>query len=493
MRILFVASELAPLAKTGGLGDVCAALPRTLADLGHDVRVVVPLYSRVRESQREFATVVPEIEITLGDKRVRFSIASAPLPGTTLPVHFVHCPSLYDRPSIYTNDTDEHLRFAVLQWAAIKLCQHTGFSPQIVHCNDWQTALLPLMLKTVVAWDRLFAGARSVLTIHNVGYQGAFPAAALPDTGLLDVADRLHQEQLRAGVLNCLLTGILHADAITAVSPSYALEIQTEEHGAGMDRFLRARAATVYGILNGIDDAEWSPERDRFIAQRYSLDDLDGKERNKQELMRAVDLPYDPAAPVIGIVSRLVAQKGFDLCFDVLPHLLAATRVRLVVLGRGAAKYEGFFSRLARAWPEQVAFRRGFSDPLAHAIEAGADLFLMPSRYEPCGLNQMYSLRYGTVPVVHRTGGLADTVRLWHGEGSNGNGFVFDHFDVEGLRWALRYALATWGDGRGRQREIWREIQRNGMVEDFSWKSRIGDYVRLYERLLAPARLAPAP
>ena len=286
------------------------------------------------------------------------------------------------------------------------------------------------------------------------------------------------EQQLREGRLSFLLTGILYANAITTVSPTYAREITTPEHGVGLDAFLRARRDVLFGILNGIDESEWSPERDPLIPFHYSAEDPSGKEENKALLLRSVGLPYRRGVPLFGIVSRLAWQKGFDLCFDVLPALLAQREVQLVVLGSGEPKYEDFFARLARLAPHKVAFRNAFSEPLAHLIEAGSDLFLMPSRYEPCGLNQMYSLVYGTPPIVHKTGGLADTVRLWDPAARSGNGFVFDHFDPRGLTWAIRYALDQWGD-----REGWRRLMQNGMAEDFRWSRRVREYEELYAKL----------
>ncbi|WP_075097807.1 glycogen synthase GlgA [Sandaracinus amylolyticus] len=480
MRILLVSSEVAPFAKTGGLGDVSAALPRALRALGHEVRVVAPFYQRVRTSGRAFERVLPPSEITLGAHRYTFSVLASELPGSDVPVLFVDCPALYDRASIYTEDPDEHRRFALLSWAALKLCQYQQWAPDVVHANDWQTALLPLMLQTVFAWDRLFERTRSVLTIHNIGHQGAFPASILPDTGLADAASSFHQDQLRGGRLNYLLTGILYANAITTVSPTYAREITTVEHGVGLDPFLRARRDVLFGILNGIDPGEWSPERDMRIPFRFSRDDLANKERDKEALMSAMKLPYVRGVPVIGIVSRLVWQKGFELCDAVLPTLLARRDVQVVVLGSGEGRYEELFARLARQHPRKLAFHRGFSEPLAHLIEAGADMFLMPSRYEPCGLNQMYSLAYGTVPIVHATGGLADTVRTWDARTGEGNGFAFEHFDASGLAWALGYALETWN-----RREQWARLQQNGMRDDFSWTRRVRAYEELY-RAIAP-------
>jgi starch synthase len=487
MKILFLASELAPFAKTGGLGDVAAALPQHLHALGHDVRPFLPLYARAEVPGRAFREVIPALDLVLGGHRVRVSILTSPLPGTDLPVYFVRCPGLYARASIYGDGPDEHLRFAVLQWAALKACQVLRFAPDVVHANDWQTALVPALLRSVFAWDRLFARTRTLLTIHNLGHQGTFGAGVLPDTGLEPARDLLHQDELAAGRLGYLLTGILHAGAITTVSPTYAREIRTPEHGVGLDGFLRARGDVLRGILNGIDEDEWSPETDRHLRHRYSSADLSGKERNKADLLQASGLPYRREVPVVGIVSRLVWQKGFDLCTRVLPGLLRRRAFQLVVLGKGEHHYQRFFAELARAFPRQVAFDPAFSEHRAHLIEAGADLFLMPSRYEPCGLNQMYSLRYGTVPVVHRTGGLADTVWPWEPASGRGTGFVFDHFDDAGLAWALGRALDAWGSGAGADRERWTRLQRNGMGLPLGWSHRVGEYVDLYRRLAPEA------
>jgi starch synthase len=405
------------------------------------------------------------------------------MPGTGQPVYFVNCPALYDRPSIYSSDPDEHLRFIVLTWAALKTCQILGFRPDIAHVNDWQTALLPLILKSVLAWDRLFHRTRTVLTIHNIGHQGTFDARILPSTGLAAAAQHFHQDLLRQGRINFLLTGILFANAITTVSPTYAREIRTPEHGVGLDPFLRMRRRVLFGILNGIDEAEWSPEVDARIPHRYSADDLSGKELCKRALLEEAGLPYYPEVPLLGIVSRLVWQKGFDLCTKVLPAFLARRPFQLIVLGTGEPVFEEFFTRLARSFPRQVVYKSAFSEPVAHRIEAGADMFLMPSRYEPCGLNQMYSLRYGTPPIVHRTGGLADTVTPFDARHGHGNGFVFDHFDTTGFAWAIGRALDVWGTGKGGDRARWRRLQVNGMREQFSWTRRAGEYVALYRKL----------
>jgi len=487
VNVLFVASEVTPFAKSGGLGDVASALPKALAAHGHDVRVVMPMYPLVRAPGRDFKVVFQDAVLILGGTRVVFSVFEASLPGTTIPIYFIDCPRLYDRPSIYTTDPDEHLRFAVLSWASLVVAQRIGFRPDIVHANDWQTALVPLLLRTMFAWDRLFAAARSVLTIHNIGYQGTFNARILPETGLGDAAHHFHQDELHAGSINYMLTGILYANALTTVSPTYAREVQTAEHGAGLEAFLRQRSDVLFGILNGIDETEWNPEADPRIPHSYSASDFSGKEKNKQALLDTMKLSYAKETPVIGVVSRLAWQKGFDLGFNVLPRLLTRNTFKLVVLGAGEAKYENFFTTLERRFPKQVAFRNTFSEPIAHLIEAGSDMFLMPSRYEPSGLNQMYSLRYGTPPIVHRTGGLADTVSAFDVQRGTGNGFVFEHFDEGGLRFGITQALRTWGSGTGVDLDHWRTLQRNGMRGHFGWDERVTAYEQVY-KFIAPGR-----
>jgi starch synthase len=478
VNVLCVASEMAPFAKTGGLADVMAALPRQLARRGHDVRVFLPLYDTAKIAGVELTPLGDEIEVRLGAHRYQVAILVA---GGDRPAHFVHCPALYGRGALYSNDDDEHRRFLALSWAALLACQRMGFAPDVIHCNDWQTGLLPLTLKTRFGWDRLFAKSRTLLTIHNLNYQGIFPAAILPDTNLTDSVHLFHQDQLRDGRINCLLHGILYADGVSTVSPTYAREIQGEERGAGLDPFLRARSSTVIGILNGVDYDEWSPELDRHIPHRYSAADLGGKERDKEALVTGLGLPYVAGVPVIGMVSRLAGQKGLELVGEVMPDLLRRHGFQLVVLGSGEQRLETMFAALQRAFPRQVCFYRGFLEPLAHLIEAGADMYLMPSRYEPCGLNQMYSLRYGTVPIVHRTGGLADTVQTWNPTSREGNGFAFEHHDPAGLRWGVEAALATYRD-----RPAWSRLQQNGMAADFSWDAQARLYELVYARLGAP-------
>ena len=485
LNICFVASEMIPFAKTGGLADVAGALPPHLKEKGHDVRAFMPLYAQVDTRAEYFVEVdfLRDVTVHLGPHAFRFSVRVAHPPGSDLDVYFIDCPELYHRPEIYTGEWDDHLRFALLCRAAIECCQRMGWGPDVFHVNDWHTALIPLYLKTLYAWDRLFRGSKTVLTIHNIAYQGMFPADTIANLGLADHRHLFFQPDLAAGAVNFLKTGILYADAITTVSPTYAREIQTPDFGEGLDPLLRERSGSVVGIVNGVDYSVWSPENDPYIPHRYGPADVaQGKARNQEHLLHAVGLSYDEDAPALGIVSRLVAQKGFDLVFEPLADALGHLDLRLVVLGTGKSTYEERFAQLQRSFPRKVCYYRGYSEELAHLIEAGCDVFLMPSRFEPCGLNQMYSLKYGTVPIVRKTGGLADTVELWDPDSGEGTGFVFEHFDVTGFAWALKMALTTYRD-----RAAWERLRRNGMEKDYSWEHQGAEYEKLYRTLTARA------
>jgi starch synthase len=479
LKIAFVASEFAPLAKTGGLADVTAGLSRFLRDIGQDVRVFLPFYSRIDTAPLRLAPVdfVRDVPISLGPHAYRFTlVAATTADGREL--YLVQCPELYRREGIYTEGADEHRRFALLTRAAIESCQRMAWAPSVFHVHDWHTSLLPIYLRTIYAWDKLFERSKTMLTIHNVGYQGLFSTAVLDELGLAAHASMLWNEDTAAGRVGFLKTGIVYADIITAVSRTYAREIQTEELGGGLHELLRARNDHIVGIVNGVDYGEWSPDRDPFIPHKYSADALEGKELVKRALLEGLGLSYVPGVPVLGVVSRLTGQKGFDLMFEPLPELLRARDVRFVVLGTGERRYEEFFERLQQTFPRKVVYYRGYSNELAHLIEAGADLFLMPSRFEPCGLNQMYSLRYGTVPIVRATGGLADTVEPWDPAKATGTGFVFEHYTPQGLRWAIGRALDAYRD-----RRAWRTLMRNGMAKDWSWERQGREYLRLYAQL----------
>ena len=475
LRIAFLASELAPFAKTGGLADVAASLPRTLGNLGHDVRAFVPLYGSIDRAAYELEPLPME--------SADFELYRTTIARSDVPVYFVHYPRYFDRGAIYTNDDDEPLRFIFFCRAVLEACQRLGFAVDIFHVNDWQTALVPLFLKTTYAWDKLFEKTKTLLTIHNLAYQGVFGVDVpnVYDAIGLNRRSYFDSDDVRGGVVNFLKTGLLHADHLSTVSPTYAQEIQTPEQGYDLDGLLRRRAHSLTGILNGVDYHEWNPSEDRFIPFRYSDKSLFRKKWNKMALVDKLGLDVSVAevTPLVGMVTRLSAQKGIDLLEDVLPEVLSRDALALVVLGTGETRYEAFFAGLQRRFPERVCFYRGFSNELAHWIEAAADLFLMPSRYEPCGLNQMYSLKYGTVPIVRKTGGLADSVRPFDPDTGDGTGIVFDHYTPDGVRWALDAALQLYCDP-----DAWRVVVTNGMAEDFSWEQQAERYVAIYRQLL---------
>ena len=481
MKIAFVASEIAPLAKSGGLADVAGALPRHLKQLGHDVRLFMPLYSSIGHFGLESSVVAAaeNVRLNLGSHHYEFTLHESRLPGSDVPLYLIHCPAVYDRPTIYTTGVDEHLRFLVLQRAIIESCQRLSFAPEIMHCNDWHTSLIPLMLKTVYAWDRLFDATRSILSIHNIGYQGIFANGTTYDIGG-DLRGQLASDTLAGGSINWLREGIRHAHRVTTVSPTYANEICTPAGGHGLDADLRARHDQIVGILNGVDYSEWSPAADRYLKHKFSRDDLSGKLRTKRDFLDWLNLPVGDATPLMGIVSRLTIQKGFDLLFDSLAEILATRDLALVALGSGDAKYEDFFSYLQRRFPDRVVFHRGYHEELAHLIEAASDMFLMPSLYEPCGLNQMYSLKYGTIPIVRKTGGLADSVQMWDGHTRQGTGIVFNDFDTPAIRWAIHTALDLHKD-----RDAWTQLMRNAMSQDFSWDRQAREYLALYQGLMS--------
>jgi len=480
LRICFVASEVAPLAKTGGLADVSSALPRFLHGQGHDVRLFLPLYSRIDAQKLDLYPVdfLQDVTVDMGVHRYRYSVFTAALPGSSMMIYLVHCPALYDRPGLYTSGLDEHLRFLLLTRASIEACQRMGFAPQIFHCNDWHTAFAPLFLRSLYSWDALFRQTRTVLTIHNIGYQGIFSSSAADDLGLGASSYLLHQDDLGQGRINSLKHGILYADAITTVSPTYAREICTDQYGMGLQDTLRQRGSSVLGILNGVDYGEWNPATDRHLPFHFTPQDLSGKEKLRAHLLKTLRLRSSKRTAVLGIVSRMTVQKGFDLLFDVLPGILGARDLNVVVLGSGDSRYEEFFTLLQHRFPQQVVFHRGYHDELAHLIEAGSDMFLMPSLYEPCGLNQMYSLKYGTVPIVRRTGGLADSVTLFDPQTQQGTGIVFNDFNPQAIAWGINTALDLF-----RNRALWTRMMSNGMAQDFSWERQGAQYVQLYERL----------
>lgn len=480
LNICLASAEVTPLAKTGGLADVSAALAAYLHTAGHDVRVLMPLYDTIDTSGLDITPVefLQQIPIRIGSREGHYSIDTAILPGTRMPVYLLRCPDLYQRGSIYTQHDDEHRRFILLSRAAIEMCQRMGFAPDVFSCHDWHASLVPLYLKTMYAWDRLFANTNSVLTIHNIGYQGVFGAEILPDLDLGGAVDRLDRYDLDHGRVNFLKTGVLHADLLTTVSPTYAREIQGDEYGMGLQGLLRARNDSVVGILNGVDYSEWDPATDPLIPENYSPGDMSGKAVCKRELMAELELAGGARQPLMGIVTRLAGQKGIDLLAKVLPWMLHERNFALAVLGSGEKRFEQFFSYLQHEYRDRVCFYRGYNNKLAHWIEAGSDMFLMPSLYEPCGLNQMYSLKYGTVPVVRETGGLADSVEQVNPSRGTGTGILFRDYNETGLSWAINTALDMYDN-----RRLWDRVVENGMACDFSWKKQGATYVRLFRAL----------
>jgi starch synthase len=486
LKVCILSSEIMPFAKTGGLSDVVSALIRELAQLGHEIRAFMPLYASVRRSHPATQPVLglQNVGLTVGNRVYAFSVRTTNLPDTQIPVYLIDCPDLFDRPAIYTTDPDEHRRFLLFTRAVVESCLRRGFAPDIFHCHDWHTGFLPLLLKTLYAPVPLFAASRSVLTIHNIGYQGVIARDFIGDLGLAGAESQLDAADLQAGVINSLKTGIKFADTVTTVSPTYAREITETSLGMGMEATLRARTNPVVGILNGVDYREWDPRHDRYLEAHFSAEDLAGKRANKGELLAVSRLERSLDSPLIGMVTRLASQKGIDLLIDVLPKVLQERDFGLAVLGSGDERYAAFFDSLAKHHPDRVAFHSGHDEKLAHRVEAGSDMFLMPSLYEPCGLNQMYSLRYGTVPIVRRTGGLADSVRHFDASSGEGTGCVFNDYDAPAVAWALNTSLDWFA-----RPESWHRLMQNGMREDFSWGRQVVKYVDVFRASRAqPAR-----
>jgi starch synthase len=485
MHIAFVASEGVPFSKTGGLADVVGALPRALAALGHQVSVYLPRYRQTKLA--EPATVVRSITIPFDDQYRFASIVSGVSQGAVR-FYFVDYPPYFDRDSLYGTPAgdypDNAERFALFSRAVLEGSKILGV-PQIFHCHDWQSALVPILLRTVFAEDPAFREAGTVFTIHNMGYQGLFPPDILPllmlpwDLFTISKMEFFGQVNFLKGALTC-------SDYITTVSKKYSQEIQTAEYGFGLEGVLRGRAATVSGILNGVDYDEWSPQTDKFTVAKFSPQDLTAKAKCKQDLLAVFGVTNaDPKLPVIGIVSRFAAQKGFDLISQVADRLVREDMI-LLVLGTGDKPYEEMFVRLNKQFPNKIAVKVAYDNAIAHKIEAGADMFLMPSRYEPCGLNQIYSLKYGTVPIVRATGGLDDTIEPWDARSGKGTGFKFTEYNGESLLLTVKQALQSYRD-----QTSWQVLMRNGMGKDFSWNASAREYGKIYERV-KQMRAAPA-
>lgn len=480
LHVAFVVSEAVPYIKTGGLADVAGALPKTLAGLGHRVTLFLPRYGSIPFPPGEF---VGSVHVPVdGVHRSAGYYRARPQPG--IDVIFVEHAPFFDRPYPYgegnVDYADNRLRFALFARATLEYFRSRGERPDVIHAHDWQTGLVPVYLKAFYWDDPTLRRLASVFTVHNLAYQGNFPGDTARVLGLpwnLGTSIALEFQQ----GASYLKGGLLFSEVLTAVSPHYAQEIQGPEHGQGLDGVLRERASDLVGVLNGADYDEWDPRSDEYIARRYSREDLSGKRTCKADLLRTFGLPEYPDLPVVGITSRLVHQKGFDVVVDAWWDIFRRP-LRMVVLGEGEAAVQEGFLRMAREAPDRIGVKLGYDVSLAHKIEAGADMFLMPSRYEPCGLTQLYALRYGTVPVVRSTGGLVDTVEPLSEDQERGTGFRFDQADGTGLLWALDQALTTYHNG-----ESWRRLMLRGMAQDFSWDRSGRTYVELYRRAMSKA------
>ena len=473
MRVALLTSESVPFAKTGGLADVSGALPKALREQGVDAKLILPLYDQI-DRRLLNDKIIEGIRVEWRGqihhiRALQSDVADAP-------TYFIQAPEFFARPNIY-GYSDDHIRFAFFSRAALALLKHLDWQPQIVHGNDWPCGFAVAELRARRRYDKFFQPARTVFSLHNVGYQGLFDPGDLWWLGFGDAPDS--NDFMLDRTASALKVGIIAADALATVSPRYAREIQTPEQGHGLDWLLRARSDRLVGITNGVDYSVWNPETDPHIAAHFSATDLSGKVECKLDLLRQFGLPEDKRRPVLAIISRLVGQKGYDL-IRLIAGAIVDTGSFFIALGAGAKEYEDFLQRWHDAAPHQVAIYKGYAgEPLAHQIEAGADMFLMPSLYEPCGLNQMYSMRYGTVPIVRATGGLDDTVQQFDPRTRQGNGFKFERYDGGALLDKIREALYFY-----QRPNEWATIQRNGMHVDNSWQAAAKKYIALYEQVM---------
>ncbi len=485
MNIAFVSSEVVPFAKTGGLADVSGALPIELTKLGHNVNVFMPKYFSIGEKtfNLQHESWFGEIPIRVANQIHNIKVFKGLLDDSKTEIYFIDYPQYFHRQSLYTNDFDEDERFILFSKAVIELMQRLEQQFDIIHLNDWQTGLIPLLIKDNYSWDKTFNKIASVYTIHNIAYQGSFPKETLEKAELNYKHFEVDGEIEHHGRVNFMKAGISFADVITTVSEKYAEELKTPEFGFGMELVLNYRKNDFVGILNGIDETVWAPEIDSYIPYKYSLKSMKGKEKNKIEMLKKFGLPYNKDVPVIGIVSRLASQKGIDLILSSIDYLLSLD-IQLVILGTGEQEYEQRLNEISHNNPEKISVYIGYSNELSHLIEAGSDMFLMPSQFEPCGLTQMYSLKYGTIPIVRNTGGLADTVLDWDDRifrgNLDGNGFSFNDYNGYALTDAIERAVYSFHN-----KKLWKQLQKNGMETSFSWEVSAKKYISIYEKALA--------
>ena len=484
MNILIASPEVVPFAKTGGLADVVGSIPKPLQKLGHNVAVIMPLYRVARATCTKLTSTKAHIEVAVGQKTVSARIMKSTIPKSRVPVYFVDCPEYYDRAELYgpkgEDYPDNAARFIFFSRAVLETIKALGLDIDVIHCNDWQTALVPVYLKTLYDHEPAFRKTGTLLTIHNLAYQGLFWHW---DMRLTSLSWNLFNwgELEFYGKLNFMKGGLVFSDILNTVSKTYAEEIQTtDEFGKGLEGVLSLRSHDLYGIVNGIDYDVWNPAKDPLIPATYSTGKLAGKAECKKALQRKNALPV-AAVPLIGLIGRLDPQKGLDLVEAIIEDLMKRD-LQLVILGTGKERYHKLLGRIAKAYPEKTAVNLTFDNQLAHEIEAGADMFLMPSRYEPCGLNQLYSLKYGTIPIVRRTGGLADTIVDCTPEtiaSKEANGFSFEAYSPKALLGAIDRALDAYADEK-----MWKQLMKIGMNQDWSWNRSAKEYEALYEKAL---------
>ncbi|HEU5125277.1 MAG TPA: glycogen synthase GlgA [Verrucomicrobiae bacterium] len=477
MRILLASSEVHPYSKTGGLADMVGALGKHLARQGHRVGLVTPLYTGIREKFPQLKQLDFSLKLPLGSHQVVGQIWTLE-PAENLTIYFVDQPEFYLRPALYQQDgvdfPDNAERFLFLSKAVVQLARRLPWKPELVHVHDWQVGMVPLLIhqEKSSGWTR---APRTCATIHNLAYQGVFPVSQYVLTNLPGQYFRPEGVEFY-GKFNCLKAAIVYSDLITTVSPRYAREITTVEYGCGLDGLLRKYQSKLVGILNGVDYDEWNTTRNPFIHAPYSIDDLAGKMQNKLALQAECGLPVSETIPLFGSVNRLVEQKGVDIQLGALEEMLGAN-IQFVLLGSGNPVFEQAYQDLARRHPDKVAVRIGYNHGLSHRIEAGCDFFLLPSRFEPCGLNQMYSLRYGTIPIVRATGGLDDTVVDLTEDADRADGIKFSEYSSSALARCIRKALAIYGEP-----ELFEHYRLNGMAADFSWERTAQQYLAIYQR-----------
>lgn len=481
LRILFASSEVAPFAKTGGLADVSGSLPAALASLGHQVAVVMPLYRSVKEGDHDIKLHDKFLTLPFKGQRLTAKVYTTSM-SKDIPIYFIQREEFFDRSSLYGTPEGDYFdnpeRFIFFSRSIVELSRLIGFEPNVIHCHDWQTSLVPVYLKSLYKNVPYFKNMRSVLTIHNLAYQGVFPKETISISDLpVELFSMRGLEYY--GKMNFMKGGIVFSDLITTVSEKYAQEIQTPEYGYGMEGVLKDRREDLYGILNGVDYSLWNPMTDPHIASNYDEKDISGKKKCKDELKQIYGLKESDEFPIIGMISRLADQKGFDILAEATDHLLGL-KICLVILGTGDSKYEKQFAALAKKHPGRLGVKIAFDNVLAHKIEAGSDMFLMPSKYEPCGLNQMYSLKYGTIPVVRATGGLDDTIKEFDPETGKGTGFKFNAYSSKELVKAIKRAVYLY-----RNKQLWAKLVKNAMKQDFSWQKSAHKFEEVYKKALA--------